>query len=253
VQDGTATSFINDVKIHEQKLPDSPDPWLALHSVGNLSGGARNVRITGKPTIPDTLDLTELPDLTSWLTDYYGESNTGDNADWKKQGEEIVGRKQGRPVCRQPSPEPAQIPSPAAGRRRHIEYEFYYEPGKTLVHPALDRLTFLLDPAGVRVHWLTDAQFDRTRLGPRQRHRRTSQSARSEGPAPQGARLEPAQIESPGRRRLAGPQRDGDLRAEARTDQPARVRPLPLHRRNGRARPQSHVSRQLAEIAACGG
>jgi hypothetical protein len=45
-----------------------------------------------------------------------------------------------------------------------IEYEFYYEPGKTLAHPALDRLTFLLDPAGVAIHWLTDAQYERTSL-----------------------------------------------------------------------------------------
>jgi hypothetical protein len=45
-----------------------------------------------------------------------------------------------------------------------IEYEFFYEPGKTLAHPALDRLVFLLEPKGVAIHWLTDAQHDRTGL-----------------------------------------------------------------------------------------
>jgi hypothetical protein len=47
-----------------------------------------------------------------------------------------------------------------------IAYEFYYEPGKALVHPALDRLAFLLAPDGVAIHWLTDAQYDRTGLDP---------------------------------------------------------------------------------------
>src|SRR5262249_15849527 len=29
-------------------------------------------------------------------------------------------------------------------------------------HPALDRLVFLLEPQGVRIHWLTDGHWDRT-------------------------------------------------------------------------------------------
>src|SRR5205823_4206441 len=37
-----------------------------------------------------------------------------------------------------------------------VRYEFYYEPGKTHVHPSLGRLAFLLEPEGVRLHWLTD-------------------------------------------------------------------------------------------------
>jgi len=146
--------------------------------VGNLSGGARNVRITGKPTIPESLDLTELPDLTSWLTDYYGESNTGDNADWKKQGEEIVGRKQEDRFAGSRRQSLLKYHRPLL-EDGEIEYEFYYEPGKTLVHPALDRLTFLLEPAGVRVHWLTDAQFDRTGLGP---ENATDEPANRRGP-----------------------------------------------------------------------
>jgi hypothetical protein len=47
-----------------------------------------------------------------------------------------------------------------------IRYEFFYVPGKTEVAPVLDRLAFLLDPEGVKIHWLTDARFDRTGLPP---------------------------------------------------------------------------------------
>ena len=47
-----------------------------------------------------------------------------------------------------------------------IAYEFYYEPGKVMVHPALDRLAFLLEPDGVKIHRLTDGAFERTGLAP---------------------------------------------------------------------------------------
>lgn len=43
-----------------------------------------------------------------------------------------------------------------AGER--IRYEFWYETGAadSQVAPALDRLAFLLDPDGVKLHWMTD-------------------------------------------------------------------------------------------------
>ena len=39
-------------------------------------------------------------------------------------------------------------------------YEFLYEPGQVMVHPALGRLAFLLEPAGVKVHWMTTGGSD---------------------------------------------------------------------------------------------
>jgi hypothetical protein len=72
-----------------------------------------------------------------------------------------------------------------------VSYEFFYDPetkvpvpadpnqraygqpiapafvaGQTLVHPALDRLVCLIEPDGVKVHWLTDGRWDRTGLLP---------------------------------------------------------------------------------------
>jgi hypothetical protein len=37
-----------------------------------------------------------------------------------------------------------------------LRYEFFYQSERTMVHPALDRLAFLLEPDGVRLHWMTD-------------------------------------------------------------------------------------------------
>ena len=41
-----------------------------------------------------------------------------------------------------------------------ISYEFLYEPGQVMVHPAIDRLAFLLEEGGVRVHWMTAGGLD---------------------------------------------------------------------------------------------
>ena len=41
-----------------------------------------------------------------------------------------------------------------------ISYEFLYEPGQVMVHPALDRLVFLCEPEGVRLHWMTTGGDD---------------------------------------------------------------------------------------------
>jgi len=186
VKDGTYTAYVADRKIHERRLPAEPDPWMALYANVNITGGARNLRISGTPTIPDRLDLSGLPDLTGWLAEYYEESLNGANAAWQKRGDEIVGRRltgdvpaAGNPAFNRfngdrPAPDGtpgSKLESLLQYHRPMLEdgeiaYEFFYEPGKALTHPALDRLTFLLDPAGVSIHWLTDAQHDRTGLAP---------------------------------------------------------------------------------------
>jgi hypothetical protein len=45
-----------------------------------------------------------------------------------------------------------------------IEYQFYHEPGKAMVHPTLGRLAFVIQPDGVMVHRLTDGPYERTGL-----------------------------------------------------------------------------------------
>ena len=47
-----------------------------------------------------------------------------------------------------------------------IEYEFFYDPDHFETHPALDRLAFILDPSGIREHWIGDGRYDRTDLAP---------------------------------------------------------------------------------------
>jgi Protein of unknown function (DUF1583)/Protein of unknown function (DUF1581) len=158
------TSFINDLKVYESPLPADRDPWLALHSAAGSAGSVRRLKVTGEPAVPESVDLSAPPGLSAWTADYYLESTTGQDPDWKKQGSEIVGQaRRGWPGSKQESVLRHNRPLLEDGT---VNYEFFYAPGKVAVHPALDRLTFLLEPEGVKTHWLTDAPDERNGLTP---------------------------------------------------------------------------------------
>jgi hypothetical protein len=196
VRDGSTARSVKGQLIYEAKLPKHPDPWLAMIGLaGHSSRYARNIVITGNPEIPDELDLLAPPDLQGWITDYYGESLGDASFAWTCQD--------GVLACDQ-APVPNEIPGRLKIEnviRYHrpmledgeISYEFYYDPdvkllvpnaqrrvfvngrlevpqqelrGRTMVAPALDRLVCLLEPDGVRIHWLTDGRFERTGLRP---------------------------------------------------------------------------------------
>jgi hypothetical protein len=177
VSKGQLISYVNGRKLHEEPSPTDRDPWLMLHLNHYLIGGLRNLKIKGQPVIPEQLELSKLSDLTGWLADYYEEStqpvtnvNMGrgqpppEGPSWEKRGEEIYGRTYSDvPGSKQESLLRYHRPLLEDGT---LSYEFYYLPGKALTHPALDRLTLLLQPDGVQVHWLTDGKYDRTGLAP---------------------------------------------------------------------------------------
>ncbi len=173
VEPNKATYYINDRKVHEQALPDQPDPWLALMTWGNLSGGARMIRIKGQPEIPEQLNLSARNDLVGWTPSLYhdpmnnrqpNENENGNANAWIKNNDEIVGQQ----FVKTPGRKRASL------LRYHrplvedsvVDYDFFYAPNDTHVHPALGRMAFLLEPDGVKLHWLTDAQWDRSGLAP---------------------------------------------------------------------------------------
>ncbi len=177
VKDGTCSAHVNGRKVHEERLPPGPDPWLAVRAPGRSAGGVRKLAIVGGFTVPEGLDLSAHADLSGWLADYYAESTAGDDLAWAKRGGEIVGRALPQaPGCKQESLLQYHRPLLEDGE---VEYEFYCEPGKALVHPALDRLAFLLAPDGVKVHRLTNDKFDRTGLAP---DNATAEPAHRRGP-----------------------------------------------------------------------
>lgn len=176
VKDSALTAFINGRQVHTERLSANVDPWLAIETTTpNQTGVIKNIRILGTPSVPRQLALSRGTALDGWMANYFGETISGavdpdemqtprQTAAWSKDGEEIVAGRM--PNCAGSFRESILRYHRPLLEDGDLEYEFFYEPGRTAVHPALDRLAFLLAPDGVRLHSLTDGQYERTALGP---------------------------------------------------------------------------------------
>jgi len=167
VHDGTCTTSLNGLVAHTEQAATTLDPWFAVRNWWRLHAAARDIRITGNPIIPEIVELSAFEDLRGWYP-YYEVSVGTPGAVWEHLPAEnsaglILGHG-GAPAgtfCE--SLLAYQRPLDSVGS---MQYEFFYEPGKSEVHPALDRMVFCLQPDGVRIHWLTDGSLDRTEVSP---------------------------------------------------------------------------------------
>jgi tetratricopeptide (TPR) repeat protein len=172
---GMLTYSVNGKELASQRLPGDADPWFAIQpGSGNQTSMVQALKITGTPVIPCELALTAGAGLEGWSAMYYGETISASTdrpaqpqladdeqpTSWSKSGDEIVAGK--RPNCEGSFRESILQYHRPVLEDGELEYEFFYEPGRTLTHPAIDRLVFLLSPEGTKIHWLTDKQFDRT-------------------------------------------------------------------------------------------
>ncbi len=160
-------------------------PWLGLRSFGERRPLFRNLNITGNPVIPRTVQLAEGDQLRGWQAGFFGETQPpfrgalplGEQTsaatpeitaaspavfDWSMQGGVIR-------VAKQPAPEGTTRQSLLKYQRplldgESVSYEFRYQPGQYETHPALGRLAFLIEPDGVRIHWITSDELDWTGL-----------------------------------------------------------------------------------------
>ena len=166
VHDGVYSMFFNGRKLHEEEIGDTFDPWIAIRSEARSLGAVRDLRITGNPIVPESVDLAEKKALPGWVP-YFDEA-VSDDGDWRQDTNGgrigIVGRHQ--PELADTNNESLLTYHRPMLEDGTIEYEFFYEPGTSHVHPAMDRLTFLLDPVGVDIHLVTDGVYERSDLGP---------------------------------------------------------------------------------------
>ncbi|MBS0202237.1 MAG: DUF1583 domain-containing protein [Planctomycetes bacterium] len=193
VKDGKYTSFVNGQKLYEEELTPDHDPWLAVVGWSGYSSRAvRDIVITGSPVIPDELNLLGSADLIGWSADYYAAELNDRPFEWKLENDELTAPQN---LTYNSARSHLKVEDIIRYHRPMLEdgeisYEFYYDPetkltpvvsnnqptfirqnatlrkvrGTTLVHPALDRMVCLIDPKGIKIHWLTDGHWDRTGL-----------------------------------------------------------------------------------------
>lgn len=173
------TYSVNGKAIYSENLK-SGTPWLALRSTGVRGTFTRNIKLTGEPTIPRSVELIQNGHLRGWTGVYYGQPlpssllnktrQEGDTTEdsqssevpkaedvaelsWTvKNGELISGQSK---TTGPGSQSVVQYQRPL-GDGESLSYEFFYEDGKTEVHPALGRTAFILRPAGLKLHWMTE-------------------------------------------------------------------------------------------------
>ncbi|MDA1231827.1 MAG: DUF1583 domain-containing protein [Planctomycetota bacterium] len=170
------TTYVNGRLLHTQQLSVDHDPWIAVRNDYKNEGGGFNVRVTGQPEFPDSIRVTASPMLEGWLP-YFGgavgwseslwqglyRGNRAENPDADtKRGGGIFGSRETNGI----DYEPALFYHRPLLEDGTIEYEFFYRQDALTAHPAIDRLCFLMEPSGVRTHWLTDGIYDRTEISP---------------------------------------------------------------------------------------
>lgn len=163
VRDGVLQHFLNGEEVHHQRLPPEHNPWVAIRAWRRSLGRVSDFRITGSPVVPDRINLTGDPELSGWAP--YFESGFGrGSGNWSATGDGsggtlISGQK--RPEFAGSSVQKLLRYCRPVIEDGTIEYEFFYIEDAVAVYPALDRLAFLFEPSGVRLHWITDRKFER--------------------------------------------------------------------------------------------
>ena len=180
VRDNVATTYLNGLAVRTEQLT-SPDPWVAVRSWSRSHASARDIRITGHPVIPDKIELSGFNDLRGWHP-YHDESVGTKGARWEHLQEpdstgQIFGQANAPQGAFFESLLTYQRPLDEIGS---VDYQFLYKSGVAETHPALDRMAFVLKPDGVRIHWITDSQWDSSELQP---DHLTDEPATRRGPA----------------------------------------------------------------------
>jgi hypothetical protein len=171
VRDGVCSMYFNG-RLMTTEPVRSQFPWIALRSPFFSNGSVKNVQITGTPEIPQTVQMSSDPEMSGWMR-YHLDSVGGPADDWRFDAS--LGS-EGGIFARQKSQYHDTFQESLLRYFRPmvengvIAYEFYYEPGKFHVSPALDRQVYLITPTGISIHRVTDGVFDATGLDPLNRY-----------------------------------------------------------------------------------
>ncbi|MCA9060218.1 MAG: DUF1583 domain-containing protein, partial [Planctomycetaceae bacterium] len=183
VREGQMRFFLNTSLVYEE--PVSPgSPWLYLRTEGSRISAYRNLQIQGDLVIPDQVELIVGDRLDGWNCSMFGESQprrrlmaetpTSENDmisylqrnepasfDWSAENGVLQARRIDHATSRQQSWIYYQRP---LMDRESFEYEFFYQPGRSVAHPTIGRLALMLDSDAVRTHWIasvTEEHVDR--------------------------------------------------------------------------------------------
>jgi hypothetical protein len=164
-RNGVLTQYINGAAVLSQELPPNHDPWFAIRSWRRSRGKVRDLRITGQPEIPDEVQLITNTSLNGWAP--YFEAGFDSTGNWSghepRTGDtEIRGRF--RPELSGSGVEKLLRYYRPLIEDGVLEFDMYYQSGRSAAYPTLDRVAFILEPAGLRLHHVSDGIHDHTEI-----------------------------------------------------------------------------------------
>jgi hypothetical protein len=171
MRDGVCSRFINGRLIHEENLGANHDPWVAIRTPSYGEGSVRDVRITGSPVVPEQISLSA-QGIESWIS-WHDDQLHPEKFSWIA---ELLPQDQIHLV----SPKDPTLAGSAAERqlRYHwplvwdseVAYDFYFSKDKSLVHPSIGQLAFLLTDRGIKTHRITHGVWESTGSDPLNQH-----------------------------------------------------------------------------------
>ncbi len=192
VSPGKVSYLVNGHLFYEDTKATTTSPWLTLNAASQRHTAFKNATLTGRPEIPHEVPLAGGDGLDGWDSSTYYETTPSRRAavepnpinrraqvstkpvepDWRAVDGEIRGRRVDPSTSNAFNPNYLSasialdnsagnpvMPSRLAyvrpmGDGDSIAYEFFYQAGETMVHPAVGHLAFLIEPEGVRLHAL---------------------------------------------------------------------------------------------------
>lgn len=154
-------------------------PWLGLLSSGQNRPVFRGFQLTGMPAIPREVKLLERNSLRGWQSTFFDQtqppilssdsSSEDGKPDWSLSEGELVSSIPEEPDQKS-QPALLQYQRPLL-EEESISYQFFLNGDDTnsddsIVHPAIGRIAFLLEPTGIRMRWITTGPSDWTSLPP---------------------------------------------------------------------------------------
>ncbi len=145
----------------------SSSPWLGLRAFGHGRIIFRNLELVGEPTIPREVNLVG-DDLRGWGSSF-NELTTKilkpfptvpatpatETPEWHLSDGIVHGAAAETPDSEQVAQSHLAYMRPVLDGET-VTYEFFHEEDKVTAHPVLGRVAFLMEPNGIRLHWLTD-------------------------------------------------------------------------------------------------
>lgn len=164
---GQVEHFFNGRRTLSDSTRNGSAPWVGIRGWRRSKGHISDLRITGRPETPPTIDLLSDESLRGWASYYDAESNNG-LGNWNIQEDGGVSTLvSGRTSDLFGSHEEEWLyyVRPIVWDAR-IEYEFLHDAMADSVFPCVGRKAFLIDSSGVSLHQITDGMHQKTPLRP---------------------------------------------------------------------------------------